>query len=288
MDDLNQLLNMCTLQQSIPSSLVTCSRPAVARHPYGVLAPRIQQFRTAGRMSQRVTTRASAGTASPPLPAGASQEKEQSLNGNGAAPPGEELSGPMLAPSAFNKNWVRLAWVSAALIVAARSTEFLPVNAAAFIHVMAWGLWLGSNIWTTFIAGITMFKNLPRQTFGKLQAKLFPQYFAVAIAAGVLQIGTLTFGVPGGIARTQSITLGVALVSSLVNWLYIEPMATNLMFERYNLENVPGDKDAAKIKQLYKQFGKFHGISSLLNLVALGAVVSHGWWLASKLSLSIA
>ena len=168
-----------------------------------------------------------------------------------------------------------------------------------------------------------------------VQAKLFPQYFAVAIAAGVLQIGTLTFGVPGGIARTQSITLGmlatliapfnykhdvvhcaclrpsfaetywrqiavpacislsghcagVALVSSLVNWLYIEPMATNLMFERYNLENVPGDKDAAKIKQLYKQFGKFHGISSLLNLVALGAVVSHGWWLASKLSLSIA
>ncbi len=64
---------------------------------------------------------------------------------------------------------VRLAWVSAALIVAARSTEFLPVKAAGFIHVLAWGVWLGSNVWTTFIAGITMFKNLPRQTFGKLQ-----------------------------------------------------------------------------------------------------------------------
>ncbi len=80
---------------------------------------------------------------------------------------------------------------------------------------------------------------------------------------------------------------GTALVCSLVNWLYVEPVATNLMFERYNLENVQGDKDATKIKQLYKQFGKFHGISSLLNLVALGAVVAHGWWLASRLSLSL-
>lgn len=48
---------------------------------------------------------------------------------------------------------VRLAWVSAAVVLAARSTEFLPTQAAAFLHVAAWGLWLGSNIWTTFIAG---------------------------------------------------------------------------------------------------------------------------------------
>ncbi len=46
--------------------------------------------------------------------------------------------------------------MSAALVVAARSTEFLPVNVAVFIHLMAWGLWLGSNIWTTFIAGGTV------------------------------------------------------------------------------------------------------------------------------------
>lgn len=65
-------------------------------------------------------------------------------------------------------------------------------------------------------------------------------------------------------------------------------MATNLMFERYNLENAQGERDNAKIKQLYKQFGKFHGISSLANLVALGAAVSHGWWLASRMTLGLA
>lgn len=29
----------------------------------------------------------------------------------------------------------------------------------------------GTNLWTTFFAGITMFKNLPRQVFGKLQVR---------------------------------------------------------------------------------------------------------------------
>ena len=34
--------------------------------------------------------------------------------------------------------------------------------------------------------------------------------------------------------------------------------------------------------------GKFHGISSLLNLVGLGAAVGHGWWLATRLSIGLA
>lgn len=47
--------------------------------------------------------------------------------------------------------------------------------------------------------------------FGRVQAKLFPQYFATATAAIVLQIGTLAFGTPAGIARPQLITLGELL-----------------------------------------------------------------------------
>ena len=41
-----------------------------------------------------------------------------------------------------------------------------------------------------------------------MQSKLFPQYFTVAVFAGILQMGTLAFGVPGGIARAQLLTLG--------------------------------------------------------------------------------
>lgn len=41
-----------------------------------------------------------------------------------------------------------------------------------------------------------------------VQAKLFPKYFALGVFAGILQMGTLAFGVPGGIAKAQLLTLG--------------------------------------------------------------------------------
>lgn len=77
-------------------------------------------------------------------------------------------------PSASNKNWVRAVAVAATVAAAARGTAELPAAGAAFVHLLAFGTWFGAIVWTTFIAGLVMFKNLPRQTFGKLQAKLFP------------------------------------------------------------------------------------------------------------------
>lgn len=51
-------------------------------------------------------------------------------------------------------------------------------------------------------------------------------------------------------------TAGIALLTGVANWLYVEPVATNLMFERYALENAEGERDGAKIKALYKTFGE--------------------------------
>jgi len=61
-------------------------------------------------------------------------------------------------------------------------------KAAAAVHVLAYGTWFGSVVYTTFIGGITMFQNLPRQTFGKLQSKLFPKYFNVCAVTIALQV----------------------------------------------------------------------------------------------------
>lgn len=53
----------------------------------------------------------------------------------------------------------------------------LPPRAAATVHLLSFATWFGTVVYTTFVAGITMFKNLPRRVFGKLQSKLFPLYF---------------------------------------------------------------------------------------------------------------
>ena len=70
------------------------------------------------------------------------------------------------------------------------------------------GVNLGMIVYVTFIAGLTMFKNLPRQTFGRLQSKLFPQYFALSVSTVILQLATLKYGLPIGLQREQLTSLG--------------------------------------------------------------------------------
>lgn len=62
-------------------------------------------------------------------------------------------------------------------------------KAAATVHLLTFSTWFGTVVYTTFVAGITMFQNLPRQTFGKLQAKLFPKYFSLCSICVLLQVG---------------------------------------------------------------------------------------------------
>lgn len=67
--------------------------------------------------------------------------------------PGEDVRGEMLAPSLFNNNLVRLAATAAVIVATAKASGHLPAQALSFLHLAAYGTWLGAIIWTTFIAG---------------------------------------------------------------------------------------------------------------------------------------
>ncbi|KAJ9529501.1 hypothetical protein QJQ45_013853 [Haematococcus lacustris] len=199
-----------------------------------------------------------------------------------------DVSGPMLEPSAANKGWVRATATLAAVTAAAGSSALLPGRLAAFMHVAAFGLWLGSNIWNTFFVGLTMFKHMPRQTFGRVQSALFPQYFTLTTGCNILLLGSLLLcGAPGPATTSAALALGGALACSMANMLWVEPVATRLMFQRYDIENKPNksEEDKAQIAVLYKSFGKYHGISSLLNLVITCVAFSHAWFLGGLIKL---
>eukprot|EP00891_Asterochloris_glomerata_P009601 jgi/Astpho2/9601/fgenesh1_pg.00146_%23_40_t len=131
-------------------------------------------------------------------------------------------------------------------------------------------------------------RNLSRQTFGKLQAKLFPQYFALLSGSATLALGTAAFGSHGTVTTRQLIPLLLALLTSVVNWVWVEPVNTRLMFRRYDLENSDTHKDKDAIDKLRKKFGAWHGLSSMLNLGALCAALAHAWWLAGRTGLAAA
>lgn len=83
----------------------------------------------------------------------------------------------------------------------------------------------------------------------------------------------------------QAFTLLTSTVAHAVNWFYLGPEATKVMYRRHRLERAEGkdSRDAnvsAQMKQLNKEFGTLHSISSLLNLAAFGGVLFHGLWLA--------
>lgn len=209
----------------------------------------------------------------------------------------ENFSGDMLEPSAANKLPVRAAALAASVTAAAYfGAPQLSQSAAAFVHLLAVGTFLGASIWTTFVAGIVMFKNLPRQTFGKLQAKLFPIFFWLLSCASLVAFGTLAAATQGGAAAAAASFGGRALLAaaagSLANALVLEPRATDVMFQRYAIENKyagGGSKsaeDQAKTAALGKRFGALHGGSSMANLVALCAMVAYSWQLAGRVVLT--
>jgi len=135
-----------------------------------------------------------------------------------------------VAPAVHNRNSVRLLALLSTLLLASGSTVFVSKQLTLFVHLLAYATWLGSVIYTTFVAGITMFRNLPRKTFGRLQSKLFPLYFQ--LCTGMLIVLLTTGGASVLPNRAMMANLAVALVMTLANLFVLEPKSTEIMFKR--------------------------------------------------------
>jgi hypothetical protein len=80
-------------------------------------------------------------------------------------------------------------------------------------------------------------------------------------------------------------------VTAVANLLYVGPKTTEIMRLRKHQETKDGKKSydegphSQEMQALNKQFGVLHGISSLTNLVGLGAMIWYGAVLGSHLSI---
>ena len=109
-----------------------------------------------------------------------------------AASGSAESDGEWTKKRLHNTQWFRSAAILLTLCAAGASQQsplaMIPSRMGATINLFSFGMSFGTMFYTTFIFGITAFKNLPRQTFGKLQAKLFPKYFSLCSATILLQV----------------------------------------------------------------------------------------------------
>jgi len=180
--------------------------------------------------------------------------------------------------------------------------SFLIGNTKWKIHLLSFASFFGCTMWVTFVAGLVMFRNMPRHAFGRLQAKLFPRYFQFSIImVGMcicLDLMTTKTNTLLKLSKPQQMNLYFIFLTLLVNLLIIEPKTTAIMFERHIVERRLGTgQEVGKLKPvdpkkaldpelvaLSKRFGMMHGISSTLNLATVCLAAWHLCWLGSKLN----
>lgn len=193
-------------------------------------------------------------------------------DGQGLEAPADEED-VFVKPSLWNRPMFR-----AAVLAGVGAYAGKMVSSVSLLHLAAFSTVFGTGVWTTFIAGITMFQYLPKQTFGKLQARLFPKYFQLSIAClSVALITAYRMGLP-------TFPLAIALKNVLSNQVVVGPASTRVMLERYDRQN-KGLKDESYDKKLNARFGMLHGLSSLLNLITLACLVAHGISLAARIRI---
>lgn len=139
-----------------------------------------------------------------------------------------------------------------------------------FTHFFTFIFWYGTLLYFTFIQAPLLFKTLPRQLFGEVQSHLFPAYYWISYICGVLLVVTyhllhpLKNYVPQDCVKITALCL--MLLFSLGQGLWAGPRVSQLSVERQQAEE---SKDQAKTETLSREFGRAHGLASLLNLVVI-------------------
>lgn len=84
--------------------------------------------------------------------------------------------------------------------------------------MLAFGALFGTVLFNTFFVALTMFKVLPRQMFGRVQALLFPRYFGLTTGALAVLFAGAVAGCAAPASSPTVITLGVTLLLNAANW----------------------------------------------------------------------
>eukprot|EP00928_Gymnodinium_smaydae_P040541 TRINITY_DN27486_c0_g1_i1.p1 TRINITY_DN27486_c0_g1~~TRINITY_DN27486_c0_g1_i1.p1 ORF type:complete len:268 (+),score=35.74 TRINITY_DN27486_c0_g1_i1:174-977(+) len=154
------------------------------------------------------------------------------------------------------------------------------VNACRMIGTLGAAYAFGSNVWLLRY-GPKMFKVcskendwLGKEAFSTLQAACFPEYFALQSASCILAFGCHIGASPSKkIFDSAGIAMALAVVTALINAWVLGPKTTQNMEKLYEVTSGPKMLCAETKKSAKKKFGMIHGISMLLDLFNLLAVL---------------
>jgi hypothetical protein len=166
----------------------------------------------------------------------------------------------------------------------------------SFLHLVGVAGGFGISFWITAVHGRAVQRMLTRQEFATVQSHLSTVYFSSSAVLASLSLGTFLLRHPFSKWSKEATNLGVALIVALaaaeINSLILNPLVTNLMFDRNNIEFLQAAKTSDDIERLahndpkYRiinnKFNLFHSISMVSGLVYHGIQWYHLFFLADK------
>lgn len=160
-------------------------------------------------------------------------------------------------------------------------------------HIIFYSLTLGTNVFHSYVNAPVLFKNLKREDFSYVTNLILPKYFILeAIAPAALYL-TLPKALLNVNKRASIALLGASSVFQLINYFWLLGSVQRLKTSKLKLEaqlNSVDDSSSAEaeeiktqLKQLSKQFGMYHGLSLLANMISTVALTGYGFALSSSI-----
>jgi Domain of unknown function (DUF4149) len=132
-------------------------------------------------------------------------------------------------------------------------------------------LWLGTGFYFFVFAANELFAALPVDTAGQAVGALFPTFFALCTILSAITL--IVYVWIGRITRVQSIRYSIGLWSGVIGFLLNTVNQFYLLPQVQRIEAKMGPVSKAAPNVL-KQFWMMHGISMLLELIALLAAAA--------------
>ncbi|CAF3255789.1 unnamed protein product [Rotaria sp. Silwood2] len=179
-----------------------------------------------------------------------------------------------LAPSFF-ASLGALGYVGYALL------QNKPVSSSpnvSFLHLIGVAGGFGISFWMTTVHGRAVQRILTRQEFATVQSHLSDVYFSSSAVLASISLGTFLLRHPlktwSREAKNLGIALFVALAAAEVNSLVLNPLVTNLMFDRNNIEFLQAAKTSDDIERLIRNDSKYRVVNNKFNLCHSMSMVS--------------
>ncbi|XP_034943387.1 transmembrane protein 205 [Chelonus insularis] len=171
----------------------------------------------------------------------------------------------------------------------------------SFIYLTSFVVHFGSQIWMTFVSGLSLYFALPRHVFNDVQRVLFPRYFTMNACLSFITLLIFVKHHPVYTWDTEiAVQVGgmlIVLFLELFIRLYFTPPLLHLMIEKKAIEFAAGNgneigyqnlstlKHCPHYMKIYKAFRKTHSFIAVGNILTMACTLLHLHYIASKLVL---